>query len=266
MPTNETTEQSSEPTGIEAVAASVDGEDRSGQFFGPGDGMALLDRFGAAALGGMIAGFAVGGIGGRLAMFVLRLTSDARVVGVQSDDDFTIGQISSASFFLILATTLFGTLLAFGYLFVRRWLPERQRPLQAAVFFGLIGGAAVIKPDGVDFTRLSPLWLAVLLFIALPSGYGWVMASIVERLVARPGRLRKSRVAAIVGFVAVGFFGLLAGAIAIVGFLLVLLGRQWPSLATAVTRPVPTWIVRFLLVALAGLSLQELLVDISEIL
>lgn len=266
MPTNETTEQLTEASSVEAEPASADREDRSGLFFGPGDGMALLDRFGAAALGGMIAGFAVGGIGGRLAMFVLRVTSDERVVGIQSDDDFTIGQISSASVFLILATTLVGTLLAFGYLLVRRWLPEGRRPLQAALFFGLVGGAAVIKPDGVDFTRLSPLWLAVLLFVALPAGYGWVMASIVERLVARPGRLRKSRVAAIVGFVAVGFFGLFAAAIAIAGFLLVLLGRQWPSLAAAVTHPVPTWIVRVGLLVIAGISLQALLVDVSEIL
>jgi hypothetical protein len=153
-------------------------------------GLDLLDRFGAAALAGLSAGFLVGGIGGRLAMLLLRLTSSDAVIGIQSDDDFTIGQVSTASIFLIAATTLIGTLLAFAYLLVRRWLPERRRPLQAAVFFGVVGGAAVIKPDGVDFNLLAPLWLAVLLFVALPTAYGWGMATMVEGLVERPGEHR----------------------------------------------------------------------------
>jgi len=248
-----------------AVVSTMD-EERRPVWPTRADGIVLLDHFGAAALGGLTAGFLVGGIGGRLAMFILRVTSDDRVVGIQSDDDFTIGQISTDSIFLILVTTLFGTLLAFAYLLVRRWLPEARRPLQSAVFFGLVGGAAVIEPDGVDFTLLSPLWLAILLFVALPAAYGWVMAAIVEGLVARPGRLRKTRVAGIIGFVAVGFFGLLGAIIAVVGFVLVLIGRRWPAAATAVAHPVPTWIVRVLLLVMAAVSLQELLIDTSEIL
>ena len=158
-------------------------------------GLDLLDRFGAAAVAGLAAGFLIGGFGGRMAMLLLRLTSSDSVIGIQSDDDFTIGQVTTSSFFLVLATTLIGTLLAFAYLLVRRWLPEHRRPLQAAVFFGVIGGAAVIKPGGVDFTLLDPLWLAVVLFIALPAAYGWVMAAMVEGLIARPGTYRKTRVA-----------------------------------------------------------------------
>ena len=241
-------------------------EDRPGVLPAKQDWLVLLDHFGAAALGGLAAGFLVGGIGGRLAMFILRVTSDDRVIGIQSDDDFTIGRISSDSIFLIGAMTLIGTLLAFAYLLVRRWLPESRRPLQAALFFGLFGGAAVIKPDGVDFTFLSPLWLAVLLFVALPATYGWLMARIVEGLIARPGHLRKVRVAGIIVFAAIGFFGLMIAIIAVVGMLLVLIGRRWPAAAAAVTHPVPTWIVRFVLMVVAGISLQELLIDASEIL
>lgn len=241
-------------------------EDGPGVLPAKQDWLVLLDHFGAAALGGLAAGFLVGGLGGRLAMFILRLTSDAGVIGIQSDDDFTIGRISTDSIFLIAATTLIGTLLAFAYLLVRRWLPESRRPLQAALFFGLVGGAAVIKPDGVDFTLLSPLWLAVVLFVALPATYGWLMARIVEGLIARPGRLRKARVAGIIGFAVVGFFGLMTVIIAVVGMVLVLIGRRWPAVAAAVTHPVPTWIVRFVLMVTAGISLQELLIDASEIL
>lgn len=229
-------------------------------------GLDLLDRFGAAALAGLTAGFLIGGVGGRLAMLLLRLTSSDAVVGIQSDDDFTIGQVSTASIFLIAATTLIGSLLAFAYLLVRRWLPEGQRPLQAAVFFGVIGGAAVIKPGGVDFTLLDPLLLAVVLFIALPAAYGWVMAAMVEGLIARPGTYRKTRVAGIVFFVAIGFFGLFAFGIALVGGVLVLVGRRWPALAALVTHPVVTWAVRLGLVVLVAIGGTELVSDVAEIL
>ena len=47
------------------------------------------------------AGFLVGGVGGRIAMFVLRLTSTDSVRGTQSDDGFTIGQLSGATVFLL---------------------------------------------------------------------------------------------------------------------------------------------------------------------
>ena len=43
-----------------------------------------------AAAGGL-GGALVGGIGGRLAMFILRLTSDDSVRGIESDDGFIIG-------------------------------------------------------------------------------------------------------------------------------------------------------------------------------
>jgi len=229
-------------------------------------GLDLLDRFGAAALAGMSAGFLVGGLGGRLAMFLLRLLSSDAVVGIQSDDDFTIGQVSSASIFLFLITTLLGTVLAFAYLLVRRWLPDGHRPLQSAIFFGVVGGAAVIKPDGVDFNLLDPLWLAVLLFVALPAAYGWCMAAMVEGLIARPGAYRKARVAAIVLFVAIGFFGILALAIAMVGGVLILLGRQWPALAAGVTHPLPTWTVRIGLLVIVAVQGVELVSDAAEIL
>ncbi|MET0489425.1 MAG: hypothetical protein ABW143_04240 [Acidimicrobiales bacterium] len=249
--------ESSDPSGVGTERMPLDGRTI---------GLDLLDRFGAAAVAGLAAGFLVGGLGGRMAMLLLRLTSSDAVIGIQSDDDFTIGQVTTSSFFLVLATTLIGTLLAFAYLLVRRWLPEHRRPLQAAVFFGVVGGAAVIKPGGVDFTLLDPLWLAVVLFIALPAAYGWAMAAMVEGLIARPGTYRKTRVAGIVFFVAIGFFGLFAAAIAVAGALLVLIGRQWPALAAAVTHPVVTWTVRIVLLVLVVVSGAELVSDVAEIL
>jgi MFS family permease len=226
----------------------------------------LFARFSAAALGGLTAGFVVGGLGGRLAMFVLRLTSSDSVRGIESDDGFTIGRVTTESIFLLAATTLLGALLAFGYLLVRRWLPERRRPLQAALFFGLVGASAVIKPEGIDFNLLGPLWLAVVLFIALPTGYGWLMATLVEALVDRPSDFVKVRVAAVIVFAVVGFFGLFAVGIAVAAGLLILVGRRWPALADAVVSPVPTWIVRVAILVVAVASGVALTRDVAEIL
>ena len=59
----------------------------------------------------------------------------------------------------------------------------------------------------------------------------------------------------------------MAVGIAVVGRVLILIGRRWPALAAAVTHPVPTWIVRFVLLVLVVVSRpQELLIDAAEIL
>lgn len=229
-------------------------------------GLELLDRFGAATLAGLACGFLIGGIGGRLAMFILRLTSSDALHGLRTDDDFTIGEITTSSAFLILVTTLIGTLLAFAYLLVRRWLPARRRPLQAAAFFALVGGAAIIKPDGVDFNLVEPHLLSVVLFIVLPGAYGWAMAASVEWLIDHPGTLRKGRVAAIVLFVAVGFFGLFAVVLALGVAAAIVLGRESPALARAVVHPVVTWAVRLVLLAVAVSSTLALVDDVAEIL
>jgi hypothetical protein len=226
----------------------------------------LLDRFGAAAFAGITCGLLIGGVGGRLAMLLLRLTSSDGVRGIESDDGFEIGRVSTDSIFLLVVTTLFGTLLAFAYLVVRRWLPARRRPLQAAVFFGVVAGAVIVEPEGVDFTLLHPEWLAIALFVALPAAYGAAMAAVVEDLVHHPGRWRQARVAAIVVFVAVGFFGVVPVVLAVAGVLLVLIGRRWPVLAAAVTGPVPTGIVRVVLIGVTLVSAAALVGDSVEIL
>ena len=47
---------------------------------------------------GAIAGLLIGGIGGRLAMLLLRLTSDEIVLGLTSDDGFEIGVVTATRF------------------------------------------------------------------------------------------------------------------------------------------------------------------------
>ena len=49
---------------------------------------------GPGLLVGLVCGALIGGVGGRLAMFVLRVTSDGSLHGLQTDDDFTIGKFT----------------------------------------------------------------------------------------------------------------------------------------------------------------------------
>ena len=154
--------------------------------------LAWARRIGAAVSAGMLAGLVVGGIGGRIAMFILRVTSSSRVNGIESDDGFRIGQISGQTFFLLLATTALGAIGGLIYLFGRQWVPARWRVAVSGTSFGVVLAAGVIKPDGVDFTLLSPLWLAVVLFVLISVVFGVVVSVLVERLLAREARLRSS--------------------------------------------------------------------------
>ncbi len=143
-------------------------------------------------LPGMLAGALIGGIGGRLAMLLLRLLSDDSLHGMETDDGFTIGAFTGATLFLVVLTTLLGAVGGLVYLCVREWLPRRWR----AVLFGLlgatVGGSLAIRPNGLDFTLLSPLPLAVGLFILLPAVYGALLSLVAERLI-RSGILPESR-------------------------------------------------------------------------
>ena len=135
----------------------------------------------AGAAGGF-AGFLVGGIGGRLAMFVLRLTSDDRLIrGVESDDGFTIGEFSLQTGFLLIITAAVGSVAAVVYMTVRPTLPSRGRRAVWATLCGAVGGAVIIHRDGVDFNLLEPTALAIAMFIAIPAGGAWLMAYFIDR-------------------------------------------------------------------------------------
>ncbi len=88
---------------------------------------ATLERLGAYLLPSIIAALAAGlliaGVGGRLAMFLLRVTSGDHAAGMESDDGFIIGQFTSSTFFLVLGLTV-GSAVVLGPLFalVRLWI------------------------------------------------------------------------------------------------------------------------------------------------
>ena len=154
------------------------------------------------------------------------------------------------------------------YLGVRRWLPERQRAALAGVFGGIVGGALVISPDGLDFTRLEPLPLAVAMFIALPALYGVTMSMVVERLLREDSRFHRSRgwVLGLIPLLAIAASGPLG-----IGLLALIFGlwafHRWlPEAESLVRSTAVVWTGRAILLAVTGLGLVGLVQDVDQVL
>jgi hypothetical protein len=141
-------------------------------------------------LAGIPTGVVVIGLGSRLAMFALRLTSSPNVVGIQSDDDFTIGRFTlSGTYNLIVLGAAVGILGAAAYQWVRPWLigPVWFRYLTLALASGVVVGSMLVHADGVDFNLLDPMWFAVALFVMLPAIFALAIAWAVEYVERREG-------------------------------------------------------------------------------
>jgi hypothetical protein len=221
--------------------------------------------FGAGVLGGFVAGVLVGGVGGRLAMMLLRFTSSPELVGLKTDDGFTVGRFSSETIFLLGVTAGLGILGGVLYLIVRGWIPARLRIASMSIYFAAVGGAGIIGPSEFDFSRLSPLRLAIALFIVIPAVFGVVTVMLVERLIRPDSFLRQGR------WWFVGLLPLIL--INVVGLLLALLalavgwaGERAPSLRKAWESRATAWIGRAVLIATAGMSAVSLGQDVAEIL
>lgn len=226
---------------------------------------AALARLAAGSAVGLVAGAVVGGVGGRLAMLLLRVTSDSSLTGVQTDDDFEIGAFTGDTLFLVGLTAFAGAVLGVAYVAVRRWLPHAHRPLVAAAVLGITGGAAVIEPDGVDFTLLEPLWLAVVLFIVLPAAFGAVLAWGVERAIARTTTRPPHLLLLLVALAPALLLGPV-GALVAIGALGWAAMRRWPSVGHLWWSQPVTVAGRVLGVAGTALAAAVLVQDVAEIL
>ena len=220
----------------------------------------------AGVSSGFVTGLLFAGIGGRVAMFVLRLTSSPALRGAETDDGFTIGVFSSKTLFLLGVTAGLGVLGGLFYLIVRGWIPERWRVIVMSVYFGLVGSAGLISPDGIDFRALSPLPLAVAMFVAIAVAYGAVMPWLTERLLREDSVLRRWPRAWIVGLLPLVVTNIV-GILVVVLAMLVLLVRRSAPLTIAVWRSsVAMWIGRTLLFVTAAISGANLVRDSIEIL
>jgi hypothetical protein len=226
-------------------------------------------RVSAAVVGGLVSGALVGGLGGRLAMLVLRITSDDYLRGLETDDGFVMGQLSLATLFLVIFTSVLGVFGALFYLAVRAWLPEGLRVGLAGLFGGIVGGAAFIQSDGIDFRLLEPLPLAIVLFIALPAAYGVAMSVLVERSLradAAPdpsGGWWALALIPLFGLALIGPIGL--GALVLIAAAWVL-HRSAPGLARLWGSATAVWIGRAALLALTTIAFGMLVRDVTRVL
>src|SRR5688500_17459854 len=139
-------------------------------------------RVSATVLIGALAGAVVGGLGGRLAMRVLFLTTGDHVKGVISDDGFVMGRFTLAdTVSLVVVAAVGGVFGAFLYLAAQPMVATfgARTPLMAAAFYGVFGGALIVEPEGVDFVLLEPVALAIALFVLLPALYGALVSWLV---------------------------------------------------------------------------------------
>lgn len=148
----------------------------------------VLERMRVVIVAGITTGALVAGLLSRLAMGLLRVTSPDRVNGLQSDDDFTIGEITFSGTYNLMMIGAFVGLIGFAtYRIVKPWLigPHWFRRLTLALGAGAVAGSMLVHADGVDFTVLKPKWLAIGLFVALPALFAVVLAAMVDS-VSRP--------------------------------------------------------------------------------
>lgn len=154
-----------------------------------------MERFRAAApeiratvLAGVWLGALVGGVGGRLAMLLLRALSPDHLHGVLTDDGFAMGVVTlSGTYNLLVLGAALGLIGASAHRWVAPWLlgPPWFRQLSAALGAGAVVGSMLVHSDGLDFVVLRPLWLAIALFVLIPALFGFCIGPLEQHL-ARP--------------------------------------------------------------------------------
>ncbi len=136
---------------------------------------AIIETSRVVIVAGVTYGAIVAGIGSRLAMLFLRLTSPQQVIGMRSDDDFVIGRFTLAGTYnLLVLGAAVGIVGAGAYLLVASRLlgPVWFRHLTVGLACAAVVGSMLVHARGIDFTRLKPKWLAIGLFVALPGLFG----------------------------------------------------------------------------------------------
>jgi hypothetical protein len=235
----------------------------------PSYGRELLELLRIVVVAGVSVGILVIGLGGRLAMLLLRLTSPDDVVGVTSDDGFEIGRTTlGGTYNLMVVGAGAGLIGAVAYVAVAPWLVGRTwfRYVTVGVTAAALGGSMLLHDDGVDFTRTGPLWFAVALFVALPFVSGVALAAATDS-VARPnswtshGHARWVLPVVLVGLVPVNVLLLLPLTVVVA----VLLALRRLLLARIRASVAATLAVRSAFLVIPALSLVALGEDLAEL-
>jgi hypothetical protein len=182
----------------------------------PGDAAlrGILRHAAVVGVAGLIAGFLVGGLGGRIVMRVAAMTAPGRVDGILTESGATIGDITAPG---TIALFIFvgGLAGAFGgimYLLTEPWLAwtGRLQPLAFAAVLTALAGHTAIVPDNVDFAILRNRELNVAMFLALFPIYALTLSGLRPLVEDRVARLEASGDVDVMLFaVPVAFGGLL---------------------------------------------------------
>ena len=218
-----------------------------------------LRKVAAAATAGLVCGFAVNGIGSRLAMMLLaRLNPHA--TGRISDDGFRMGQLTlDNTIGLVAFTTAVGVLGGLIFLTVRslRFGPLWFRVASISIGPAVVVGSMLVHTDGIDFHVLKPIWLAVALFVALPGLFAFTVSLLTDRWTRPDAWAVRTERAWLLGLAPLVLV-LPAAPLVATGFVGRVLHQRFPALRDATaTRHVQN-LARAMLVLLFGLALRDL--------
>lgn len=164
-------------------------------------------------LAGVVTGFIVGGVGGRILMRIAALAADDRVMGATTENGNRVGEITLGGTLGLLIFVGIGSGLigAIAFLISEPWL-LRAGKWHGFAFGGFllaIGSRAGLNADNFDFFIVGNQELNVAMFLALFLAFGLLMPLIIGRLERRLPAINPTRPgAAGFGYIALAAFGL----------------------------------------------------------
>jgi hypothetical protein len=219
----------------------------------------LVEKMRVLIVAGISGGVILIGVGSRVAMLILRVTSPDTVRGVESDDGFTIGEVTiGGTYNLLQIGAAFGIIGAAAYMCVAPWLvgPMWFRRLTTGVAAAAVVGSMLIHADGIDFTVLKPTWLAIGLFVALPGLFGTLIGAFVDAVGRPDSWTARGRSLRLVPLICVGCIPLTVVPLAIAAIVLViwLFANQTGLVRLIRGAPLYAFVVRsvWILIAIAG--------------
>lgn len=173
----------------------------------------VVQRASGLLAAGLVTGILVLGLGARLMMRVLAVTSPDSAQGRFTDAEFRVGEVTLAgTVSFVLFVGLIGGMLTVGaWVLLRRWLPNRSWTaglILAGIGAGLLARpVGLIDPDNRDFLILSPVWLAVLIAGLILMLHGISFAVLADRWANRWPTIEPTRRGVLAAVPAVVVFG-----------------------------------------------------------
>lgn len=215
-----------------------------------------LRALGPVCSAGIICGVLVAGFLGRFVMRFLAATSGDGAQGLLTDADEVVGDItlSGTIGFVVFVGVGAGAVAAIVLLVARPWL--HVQGAAAGMMAGLVPlvlfGAKDFSSENLDFSILSPIWLAVILIVGGTTLFGAALGSVAARLQQTAGgdsRFRNVPILGVIPFAVVPPF--------LAGLVVYIIGRTaLPGRLSAVLEQRPIQLAgRVLVAGLVGFSL-----------